>query len=116
MEIYELPQWKITLAFYDKNLSVWLLELNGKQKLEKHNRQVNEELLQVYWSCDIEVFDNEKVIKKITLNEWESIIIPANQFHIHKNSTDKKSITMWKFKWDVLSSVKIIKDNYKLLK
>ena len=71
-EIYELPQGKITISFCDENLSIGLLELNPNQALAKHNRQAAEELVQVYGSCVMKLFDRseERRVGKECRSRW----------------------------------------------
>ena len=113
VEIYELPQGKITIIFSDKSLSVGLLELNPKQELTRHNRLVDEELTQIHGSSTIKLFDGEEVTKQVILQENEKISISANQYHIHSNPTDKKSITLWQFKGDILEVIENIRKKFK---
>lgn len=99
-EVYKIPQGKIIIIHSDKNFSFGLLELSPKKELALHNRPVAEELLQIYGSSIIKIFKNKKEIK-IKLDKNKEIKIPADQYHIHSNSTNKKSITLWKFKGDI---------------
>lgn len=110
-EIYKLPQGKIIVSFSDKNLSIGLLELDSYQELEKHNRPVNEELVQISGSCLIKLYNNE-LVEEVILNEGEKLVIPANQFHIHSNPSNNKSITLWKFEGNIVDIIKNIKKNY----
>lgn len=112
-EIYQLPQGKITIDFCNKNLSTGFLELDPDQALEKHNRPVDEELMQMQGSCVMELFDNNGLVKKVVLNEGEKLTISANQYHIHSNNSDRKSITSWKFKGNIISVIENIKNNFK---
>lgn len=113
VEIYELPQGKITIIFYDKSLSVGLLELNPKEKLAKHDRSVDEELVQVCGSSTIKLFNGDKLIKEVILNENGRITIPTNQYHIHANATNQRSITLWQFEGDILEIIENIRKNFK---
>lgn len=113
IEIYELPQGKITISFCNKNLSVGLLELKPKQELAKHNRPVNEELVQIVGSSTIKLFDGDKIIKEVVIKENEKFVIPANQYHIHANSSNKKSITLWQFEGNIVEIIEKIRKNFK---
>ena len=110
-EIFKLPQGKIIVSFSDENQSIGLLELNSYQELEKHNRPVNEELVQISGSCLIKLY-NDKLVEEIVLNEGEKLIIKTNQFHIHSNPSNNKSITLWKFEGNVVDIIKNIRKNY----
>lgn len=113
VEIYNIPQGKMMIISCDENLSVGLLELNPNQELSKHNRPVNEELIQVSGTSIIKLFDKDKIVKEINLNEGKKLKILANQFHIHSNSTDDKSITLWKFEGNIIKIIEQIRSNFK---
>jgi len=105
VETFDLPQGKLIVAHSDKNLSVGLLKLMAKQELDKHNRHVEEELVQIAGTSVIK-FDGEEVV----LKEGDKIIIPANQFHIHSNQSDSESVTLWKFKGDITSIIEAFRN------
>ncbi len=111
-EIYKLPQGKITIGFCDEGVSVGMLELSPGQELAKHNRPVDEELVQVYGSCVMKLFDGDRLIKEVTLNEGDKLVIPANQFHIHSNPTNDRSITLWKFEGDIVEIIENIRNSF----
>jgi len=109
-EVYELPQGKIVLTSITKNLSTGVLYLNPYKELLKHNRSVTEQLLQVLGTCVIKLFDGELFTQEITLHENETLTIPANQFHVHKNPTNEASLTIWKFEGDILKVIQKIRE------
>ncbi len=110
-EIYELPQGKIIIGFSNRELSIGLLVLNSGQSLPKHNRPVNEELLQIKGKCMMKVF-SEDSSHEIELNENSSLKIPANTFHIHSNPFNQESITLWKFQGDITSIIDKIRSDF----
>jgi mannose-6-phosphate isomerase-like protein (cupin superfamily) len=115
-EIYQLPQGKIVLSAIKKNLSTGVLYLNPRQKLQKHNRPVMEQLVQIAGTCVMKIFDGDNLVEEVTLQENDTLTIPANQFHIHSNLTDQISVTMWKFEGDILEVIqKIREENKKVL-
>jgi mannose-6-phosphate isomerase-like protein (cupin superfamily) len=115
-EVYQLPQGKIVFSCTTKNLSTGALYLNPQQELVKHNRPATEQLVQLAGTSSIELFDGETVVDEVTLNENETLTIPANQFHIHRNPTAEISVTMWKFEGDILEVIQKIRDsNQKIL-
>lgn len=111
-EIYQLPQGKITINSCDKNSSIGLLELDPNQALEKHNKPVDEELVQIQGSCVMRLFNDDKLTKEVILNEGDKLIIPANQFHIHSNSFNEKSLTSWKFEGDIVDVIENIRNSF----
>ena len=112
-EIYKLPQGRIVVSFYDKNLSIGLLELEPRQKLSKHNRPVDEELVQISGTSVIKLFDSDKLIKETVLKENERLLVPANKLHIHANPTNRKSITLWVFEGDIVEVIENIRSKFK---
>jgi len=113
-EKYNLTQGNIIIAFSDKNLSVWTLEITKKQELTKHNRPVLEALFQLEGKCVIKLFEEDGSIKEIVLNKWETIDIPPLKFHIHSNPFDEVSITFWKAIWDITEIIDKIRNNHKM--
>ncbi len=112
-EIYKLPQGKIIIGFCDENLSIGLLELKAGQELSKHSRPVAEELVQIHGACVVKLSEDDKLVRKVTLNEYEKLLIPAGQSHIHSNPTKGKSITLWKFEGDVVDVIENIRNGSK---
>lgn len=112
-EIYRLAQGLIAITHYDRNLSVGVLELEPKQELSRHNRPVDEELVQIYGSSTMKIFEGDNLIKDIVLKKGERVVIPANQYHIHSNPTGEKSITLWKFEGDIVEVIENIRKGCK---
>ena len=113
-EKYNLAQGNIMIAFSDKNLSVGTLEIIPNQELAKHNRPVPESLLQLKGKCLIKLFEKNGSIKKVVLNEGETINIPPLKFHIHLNPFDENSITFWKASGDITSIIEEIRRSNKM--
>jgi len=105
-EIKDLPQGRIFLGPSSEEISFGYLELNPNQALSKHNRPVDEELIQINGESVITLFPEEK---KITLNKGDYIKIPANKFHIHENKSSEKCLTLWKFEGDITEIINSIK-------
>jgi len=112
-DIYQLPQGKITIGSCNEKLSIGLLELDVGQALAKHNRPVDEELIQIHGSCVMKLLEGNKFVKEVTLNEGEKLVIPKNQFHVHSNSSSEKSITLWKFEGDIVDVIENIRNSFK---
>lgn len=109
-EVYKIPEGKIIIIHSDKKFSFGLLELNPKKELALHNRPVAEELMQIYGSSIIKIFGNKNE-RNIKLDKNKKIKIPAKQYHIHSNPTNKKSITLWKFNGDIMKIITEIRKN-----
>ena len=113
MDRYLLPQLgEIIVSESSTDLSIGLLDLNPGKELAKHNRPVDEELLQVHGSCVMKLYESNGVIKEVVLHKGESLTIPANQYHIHSNPTDGQSLTLWKFPGDITEVIAHIRQNF----
>ena len=113
IEIYELPLGRIIFGFSDEHLTVGLLTLNPGQALAKHSRPVREQLVQASGMCVMQLFEKDVLVKEVTLYERDRLEIPANQFHIHSNSSNERSITLFKFEGNVTEQVEKIRNTFK---
>jgi hypothetical protein len=111
IQLYKLPQGKISIIHSSKDVSVGYLELNPHSELKIHNRPVNEELFQLVGSCEIKEFQGDRLINTVTMDENQRYVIEANKYHIHSNPTDSKSITIWNFEGDIVDIIQDIRDN-----
>ncbi len=113
-EEYKLEQGHIMIAFSDKNLSVGTLELEPKKELTKHNRPVLESLFQLEGKCIMKLFEEDGIIKEVTLNKGDSIDISPLKYHIHSNPFDEISITFWKASGDITNIINKIRESNKI--
>ena len=111
VETFKMPQGEITVLHSDENSSIGLLYLKPGKSLDKHNRNVDEELFQIQGQSVYALFDGDKT-KKIVLNKGESLVLPSGQFHIHGNESGKESITFWRFVGDVTDVIQGIRDKF----
>lgn len=109
-EAYKIKQGKIVIAYSDKNLSIGYLELNPGTELEKHSRSTDEQFFQIKRKASVTIFENNSQ-KEVVLREGDQLNIPANQYHIHANRGNEKSITMWKFEGDISEVINNIRKN-----
>ena len=105
-EVIDLPQGKIYLGHSDEKQSVGYLELNPGKALDKHNRPVDEKLVQIKGTSTMK-FGEEEVI----LNKGDIIVIPANKFHVHANDSENVSITYWEFNGDIIEIINKIRSS-----
>lgn len=103
---------KIYVSFSDSLLSVGSLVLNSHCALPKHNRPVTEQLRQIEGECVMKLFDGDTLIQEIRMKEGDSLLIPANQFHIHSNPTTDTSITLWEFEGDITGVIENIRTTF----
>ena len=113
-ECYELPEGRIFIGESNKELSIGYLELNPKQKLSRHKRPVDEELIQLEGTSVIRIFSSHSV-GEVVLLPATTTTVPANKFHMHINETDQKSLTFWRFQGDITEIIDDIKKKYKKL-
>jgi len=100
------------IAHSNEKLSTGILILYPKTELPKHNRPVVERLTQIYGICLMKLYDGEN-IREVTLREEESLQISPNQYHIHSNPTDDKSITIWKAEGDITHIIEEIRRTFR---
>ncbi len=92
----------ILLFLLLKNLSQFnLLLLNPKQKLAKHNRPVEEWLVQIEGLSVVVLYEENTIVDEIWLTRGESLRIPKNQYHQHTNHEDTECLTSWHFDGDI---------------
>ncbi len=111
-EILRFAKGEIIISKTSKDFSTGLLHLFPKSSLEKHSRPVDEQLIQVYGTCVMRLYDGDK-FKEIELKVGKDLLIPAKQFHMHTNPFDSDSITAWRFDGDITD---VIQDQRKNLK
>jgi len=113
-ECYELDQGRIFIGPSNEKQSIGYLELNPNQQLTKHNRPVDEELIQIEGTSVVRIFRSNS-IEEVILLSGTTTKIPANKYHIHCNRTNKKSLTFWRFNGDITKIIEEIKKNNKKL-
>ncbi|MEK9178348.1 MAG: cupin domain-containing protein, partial [Patescibacteria group bacterium] len=99
-EVLKLTNGRLIISKTGKDLSTGLLHLFPESSLEKHNRPVDEQLIQVRGKSVIELRNGRK-INKAELREGDELFIPARQFHTHTNPFDTDSVTAWRFDGDI---------------
>lgn len=110
-EIFKLPEGRIFIGPSNEDISFGYLELDSNQKLSKHNRPVDEELIQIEGETIITLFEDDNP-KEIILKKGDYIKIPAKTFHIHENRSSSKSLTLWKFEGDIREIINNITSSY----
>ncbi len=110
VEIYKHDTGRLFISHSDKKLSTGLLLLNPHTEFQKHNRPVQEQLVQVFGGCTIKIFENGE-IKEISLKEGGKLKIRPNQYHIHSNPYNNISITLWKFDGDITEIIRNLRKN-----
>lgn len=108
-----VPQGVIYLGPSDKNQSTGFLKLKPGQKLAKHNRPVEEKLKQISGSSVIELYDGKRILAEKVLKEGNELLIPANQYHIHKNPTNQECLTYWQFDGNITEIIRNIRKSGK---
>lgn len=100
-EALRFPEATVYVVNSDSSQSTGFLRLGPAGSLDKHNRPVEEWLVQVEGTSIIKLFDKDKEVKAVTLKRGDSLRIPANQFHRHTNQEQTESLTSWHFDGDI---------------
>lgn len=110
IETHQIQEGELIICHSDKDSSCGFLKLNGNQELEKHNRPVDEELVQLSGKSTIKLFNDRDMTKEIELTKGSKFTVPANQYHIHSNNNDIESITLWNFEGDIVNIIEKIRN------
>lgn len=84
-------------------------------ELPKHNRpKAFENLKQIAGKCKITVFDleNENESYEKVLDPEDEIRMEKGQYHIHANSFDEKSFTLFKAEGDITDIVQALRESF----
>ena len=60
MKSYDLPDGVIKVSYCNEELSIGTLKLDPGKELDRHNRPVDEELLQIKGKGGLKIFEEEK--------------------------------------------------------
>jgi|HubBroStandDraft_4_1064222.scaffolds.fasta_scaffold480472_2 mannose-6-phosphate isomerase-like protein (cupin superfamily) len=101
IEAIPLPGATVYVLKSDVQQSIGFLRLDPLGSLAKHNRPVEEWLVQIEGTSTMKLFDNDEVIKEVTLKRGDSLRIPASQYHQHTNQETTQSLTSWHFDGDI---------------
>lgn len=112
MKGYDLPDGVITVSYCDEDMSVGTLTLEPRKELDRHNRPVDEQLLQIKGKGGLRIFEENGEEKEVIFEEGDTFEIPANQDHQHINPSDEESIVMWKFEGDITEIIQDIRDEF----
>ena len=108
-EAIEAPGSTIYILKSDTNESIGALRLKPNASLSQHNRPVEECLEQVEGTSVINLFENNKLIKRVALQSGETLKIPAYQYHEHTNQENTESLTNWCFDGDITKVIEQIR-------
>lgn len=111
-EILKFAKGKIIISKTGKDFSTGLLHLIPKSSLDKHNRPVDEQLIQVFGTCVMRLYNGNN-FKEVELKEGDDLLIPAEQFHMHTNPYESDSITSWRFDGDITEIIEGQRKNLK---
>lgn len=111
MDAYQLDNGIITVAEATPSRSIGTLTLHDGAELDRHNRPVDEQLLQVKGIGGLRIF-YEDGPEEITLEEGEHFVVPAGLDHQHLNMGDGESVVMWRFDGDILDIIDDIRDDH----
>jgi mannose-6-phosphate isomerase-like protein (cupin superfamily) len=99
-----LPGATIYIFQSDENLSTGCLRLDPDSSLDKHNRPVEEWLVQIEGESVVKLFEGDEV-EEVVMRRGDSLKIPANQYHKHTNVSGTESLTSWHFDGDTTAVI-----------
>jgi len=111
-EVLESFKGKIVISKTGKDFSTGVLHLNPNSFLEKHNRPIDEQLVQVFGKCVMRLYEGDN-FREVELTEGDDLLIPAKQFHMHTNPNDSNSVTAWRFDGDITNIIEGQRKNLK---
>lgn len=101
LEPIDLDAGTIYILNSDRKTSIGFLRLDPGRSLDRHNRPVEEWLVQVEGVSVVRLYEDRRVVKEAMLKRGDSLLIPANQYHQHTNPNSQESLTSWHFDGDV---------------
>lgn len=108
-ESIQLPEGTIYICESDSMHSVGFLRLNPNQKLAKHNRPVEEWLVQIEGASVVILYKDDKIDDEIRLKRGDSLRIPENQYHQHTNPENQECLTSWHFDGDITKVIEVLR-------
>jgi quercetin dioxygenase-like cupin family protein len=112
MEAYDLPDGVITVSHCTEDLSIGTLKLDPGAELDRHNRPVDEKLLQIQGSGGLRIFEDDGEEREVIFEEGDTFEIPADKDHQHINPSDEESIVIWKFEGDITGIIEDIREDF----
>lgn len=112
-DVVRFAEGTIYLGPSDKKRSVGFLLLKPRSSLAKHNRPVEEWLVQVEGISEIILFDGNREVRRVVLQRGDTLKIPADQYHQHTNPTGEDSLTSWRFDGDIRAIIDAIRKQNK---
>lgn len=106
LESIDLDTGTIYILHSDKKTSIGFLRLDPGRSLDRHNRPVDEWLVQIEGISVVKLYEDERVVNEVTLKRGDSLLIPANQYHQHTNPNNQESLTSWHFDGDIAEVIK----------
>jgi len=115
MDVFDLSDGKISVSCSSEKLSIGTLELEPGAELDRHNRPVDEQLIQIKGKGGLRIFEEDGETREVIFEEGDSFRIPADKDHQHINPSEQESIVMWKFEGDITEIIEDIRADYERL-
>ena len=116
IETYESQDGGVRFYFShsDKNFTTGVMVIRPHYELPKHNRPFAiENLVQISGESIIKLFSDETNYTEHLLKPSDNLQIPLGQYHIHANTTDIESATLFKAVGDITVVMDNIRSGYK---
>ncbi len=118
IETYESQDGGVRFYFShsDKNFTTGVMVIRPHYELPKHNRPFAiENLAQISGESAMKLFSDETNYIEHILKPGDNLQIPTDQYHIHANTKDIESITLFKAVGDITAVMDSIRKEYKLI-
>ncbi|MFB6294933.1 MAG: cupin domain-containing protein [Candidatus Nanohaloarchaea archaeon] len=111
MEAYRFPEGVISIAACDAEQCIGTLTLHPEESLERHNRPVDEQLLQLHGTSEMELYSGDELEETVELTPGDTLTIPAGKYHAHTNPGGERSVTVWRFDGDIRGIIEDIRED-----
>ena len=118
MSAFEIWRDRTTgVTFYfshsDEQFTTGVMEIPPHTELPKHNRpKAFENLVQVSGVCVVTVFDEGESSKTHILHVGDTLRMEKGQHHIHANTSDVVSCTLFKAEGDITQIMDVLRENF----
>lgn len=104
-ETVNLSGVSIYIFHSDSSVSTGCLRLDTGSSLDKHNRPVEEWLVQIEGESAVKLFNGDEVEEEVVMKCGDSLKILANQYHQHTNIGNQESLSSWHFDGDITTLI-----------
>jgi quercetin dioxygenase-like cupin family protein len=115
-EIWESPDGGVRFCFShsDKQFTTGVLIIKPNVEIPKHNRPLAvENLLQVAGTCTMTLLgENDEIESVHELGPGNNLRMDRGQWHIHANTGEEESVTLFKAEGDITEVISELKKSF----